>query len=81
MMQKRLKAAEPMDLRGTDYGKQETCVIEKTLQEKIQKNPYFTLNYKENKGFPGFPGVFSYECVFPSGCCCRIPNNTGWEDP
>ena len=32
----------------------------KKLQEKTQENPYFTLNYKENSGFPGFfPGVFS----------------------
>ena len=31
----------------------------KKLQEKTQENPYFTLNYKENSGFPGFfPGVF-----------------------
>ena len=34
----------------------------KKLQEKIQENPYFSLNYKENSGFPGFfPGVFFYE--------------------
>ena len=34
-------------------------IIEKKLQEKTQENPYFTLNYQENSGFPGFfPGVF-----------------------
>ena len=37
------------------------ALIEKT-PEKKQENPYFTLNYKENSGFPGFfPGVFFYE--------------------
>ena len=31
----------------------------KKLQEKTLENPYITLNYKENSGFPGFfPGVF-----------------------
>ena len=25
----------------------------KKLQEKNQENPYFTLNYQENSGFPG----------------------------
>ena len=30
----------------------------KKLLEK-KENPYFTLNYRENSGFPGFfPGVF-----------------------
>ena len=29
---------------------------------KNQENPLFTLNYKENSGFPGFfPGVVAYE--------------------
>ena len=36
------------------------CFIEK---KNSRKNPYFTLNYKEKSGFPGFfPGVFFYEC-------------------
>ena len=54
-------------------------IIEKKLQEKTQENPYFTLNYKENSGFPGFfPGVFFQEGSFSIGvsvrcflCCLR----------
>ena len=39
----------------------------KKLQEKTHENPYFTLNYQENSGFPGFfPGVFFQERTIPT---------------
>ena len=39
------------------------------LQGKKQENPYFTLNYQENKGFPGFFELFfSVGFLVPSPC-------------
>ena len=45
-------------------GSYKTTDHRKKLQE-TQENPYFTLNYQENRGFPGFfPGVVFYERWF-----------------
>ena len=45
-----------------DDTRQIAWVIETKLQGKTQENPYFTLNYKEHLGFPGFfPEVCFYD--------------------
>ena len=59
----------------------------KKLQEKTQENLYFTLNYKENSGFPGFfPGVFFYEGFFGAlrvvffAYTCRVSKEKNMAD-
>ena len=49
----RKKAPAKKDQRNTHNHR-------KKLQERTQENPYFTLNYKENSGFPTFSWVFSW---------------------
>ena len=52
----RWRAASVAWARGSRW---RNCLFE---EEKNQENLGFTLNYKENSGFPGFfPGVFFYE--------------------
>ena len=39
------------------------ALFHRKLKKKKRENPQFTLNYRENSGFPGFfPGVFSNPC-------------------